>query len=156
FAAALYPDGSPAQCEVNLWQGQKAQGKPLATVKTNEAGLAEFRLTPETKQFRQGNYGQRQVEMISAQGLQGRMMGAPHALVDLYAEAKYAKGNSAKTPTALTSEPLGENVLLRLDKAVYKGGESLKVDVHTSAGLPTVSPDVIKAGQPMLTKWLDV
>src|SRR5262249_54634772 len=143
FAAALYPDGSPARCEVNLWQGQKAQGKPLAAIKTNEAGRAEFRLTPEAKQFRQGGWGQRPMEMMGAQGLQVQMVGSPQALFDLYAEAKDAKGNQAKTTTALTSEPFGENVLLRLDKAVYQGGESLQVEVRSSAGLPTAYLDVI-------------
>jgi hypothetical protein len=154
FAAALYPDGSPAaKCEVNLWRGQKADGKPFETVKTNEAGLAEFRLTPEAKHFRQGNWGQRQVEML---GAQPQVIGVVQALYDLFAEVKDAKGNKATATAALTSEPLGENVLLRLDKAVYKGGESLKIDVRSSAGLPTVFFDVIKGGQTLLTKWLDV
>ena len=34
-------------------------------------------------------------------------------------------------------------MLLRLDKAIYKGGDSLKVDIRTSAGLPTVYLDVV-------------
>src|SRR5205823_6572722 len=49
-----------------------------------------------------------------------------------------------------------ENVLLRLDKAIYRGGESPRVEIHSSAGLPTVYLDVIKGGQALLTKWLDV
>ena len=45
FAAATYPDGSPAQCDVKLWLGKEAKEKPFATLKTNEAGLAEFKVT---------------------------------------------------------------------------------------------------------------
>jgi 5-hydroxyisourate hydrolase-like protein (transthyretin family) len=153
FAAALYPDGSPAKCDVQLWTGQNRQGKPFATVKTNEAGLAEFTLTPKAEQFRQGQWGQRNVEMLGGMKQVGW---GPQPLFDLVAVARDDQGNTAEAKTALTSEPLGENVLLRLDKAIYKGGERLGVDVRTSAGLPTVYLDVIRSGQTLLTKWLEV
>src|SRR5205085_2452279 len=65
-------------------------------------------------------------------------------------------GAVAKSALELTSEPFGENVLLRTDRAIYKGGESLRLDVHTTAGTPTVYIDVIKSGQTLLTRWLDV
>src|SRR5262249_50230432 len=87
FAAAIYPDGSPAaDCEVTVWHRKGAAqqtgvpvpgprgglppakpvgvqqqpvnadvkedaAKPLATVKTNSAGLAEIKLTPQADQF---------------------------------------------------------------------------------------------------------
>jgi hypothetical protein len=153
FAAAVYPDGSPAPCEVHLWRGQKADGKPFATVKTNESGLAEFRITPRADQFRAGEWAERKVEML---GGQVPAVWAPKNLFDLFAEAKDVKGNQAHAAVALTSEPLGENLLLRLDKAIYKGGDSITIDVRTSAGQPTVYLDVIRAGQTLLTKWLDV
>jgi 5-hydroxyisourate hydrolase-like protein (transthyretin family) len=154
FAAALYPDGSPAaKCEVNLWQGQKADGKPFASLTTNDAGLAEFLITPKAEQFRAGEWEQRNVELL---GGKVQPVGAPKSLFDLFAEAKDAKGEQAHTAFALSCEPLGENVLLRLDKAVYKGGESVHIDARSSAGLPTVYLDVVKGGQTLLTKWLDV
>ena len=54
FAAAIYPDGSPAaNCDVKFWIGNAAKGDPLVSAKTNSAGLAEFRLTPKADQFRQ-------------------------------------------------------------------------------------------------------
>src|SRR5690606_17307549 len=56
----------------------------------------------------------------------------------------------------LSSEPFGENVLLRLDRAIYKGGDAMQVDIRTSAGLPTVYLDVVRGGQIVLSKWLDV
>jgi hypothetical protein len=153
FAAAIYPDGSPARCDVRVWVGQAAKGKPLDEIKTNEAGLAEFKLTPKAEQFRQGGWGNRTVEMM---GGQKQMVGGPQQVFDLTAAAKDSRGDTAQATVNLTSEPLGENVLLRLDKAVYKGGDSLNIDVLTSAGLPTVYLDVIKAGQTVLTQWLDV
>src|SRR5262249_30362817 len=152
FVAALYPDGSPAPCAVRVWVGKAAKGKPFAEVKTNDAGLAEVKLTPKPEQFRAGAWAQRAVETLGGQV----MTWAPSNLFDLYTEAKDAKGNAAKAALELTSEPFGENVLLRLDKAIYKGGDTLNVDVRSSASLPTVYLDVIKSGQVMLTKWLDV
>jgi hypothetical protein len=46
--------------------------------------------------------------------------------------------------------------VLRLDKAIYKGGDVAQVEVRSSANLPTVYLDVVKNGQTLLTKWLDV
>jgi hypothetical protein len=152
FAAALYPDGSPAKCEVKVWAGREAKGKALATLKTNDAGLAELTLTPRPEQFRQGAWGQRPIETLG-----GTTAGwAPANLFDLTAEARDTTGNVARTTTELSSEPFGENVLLRLNKAIYKGGEKVEVEVRSSAGLPTVYLDVIKSGQVLLTRWLDV
>jgi hypothetical protein len=154
FAAAIYPDGSPAQCDVNLWLGQKRDDKkPFASVKTNDAGLAEFRLTPKAEQFRAGDWGSRKVEMLG--GNMPEVWGQ-HQLLDLFVEAKDSKGHAAHQALALNSDPIGENVILRLDKAIYKGGESVKVDVRSSAGMPTVYLDVVRSGQTLLTKWLDV
>jgi hypothetical protein len=152
FAAAIYPDGSPAACEVNLWLGREAKGKPLATLATNAAGLAEFKITPKAEQFRQGNFGPRDIEMLG-----GKQQGwGPSQVLDVRAEAKDDKGNRAVAVAELNSQPLGENVLLRLDKAIYKGGDSMNVDIRTSAGLPTVYLDIIRGGQIMLSRWFEV
>ncbi len=153
FAAAVYPDGSPARCDVKLWVGKEAKGKPFASLKTSEAGLAEFRITPKPEQFRAGEWAQKNLEMLGGQQVQ---TWGQQNLLDLYAEAADTKGATAQAAVSLNSEPLGENVLLRLDKAVYKPGEAVKVDVRSSAGLPTVYLDVVRSGQTVLTQWLDV
>ncbi len=154
FVAVVYPDGSPAsKCAVKVWQGQPAKGKPLAEIKTNEAGLAEFTVTPKAGQFRQDPWGQRNIEMLGGQQTQAW---GPQQLFDLATEVRDEKGEMTTTVFALNSEPFGENVLLRLDKALYKGGEPLHLDVRSSAGMPTVYLDVVKSGQTLLTKWLDV
>jgi hypothetical protein len=153
FAAALYPDGTPAACSVKLWQGKEAKGKPVAEIKTNEAGLAEFSVTPKSEQFRPGPAGMRTVEMLG--GVSPQIWGQ-QLLFDLCAEARDRKGTVARSVAELNAEPFGENVLLRLDKAIYQGGETLAAEVRTSAGLPTVYLDVIKGGQTLLTRWLDV
>src|SRR5262249_4091675 len=140
-------------CDVKFWKGNKAEGKPHTAVKTSAAGLAEWKFTPQKEDFKEGGMAPRNVEM--AGGVAPQAWG-PQLLCDVAVEAKDAKGSTARAVTQLNSEPLGENVLLRLDKAIYKGGDSLKIDVLTSAGLPTTYLDVIKSGQTLLTKWLDV
>src|SRR5262249_30765062 len=144
----------PAVCDVKLWVGKEARGDPLAAVKTNDAGLAEFRVTPRAKQFRlDGQSETRNVELLGGQVIQTM---APRMLFDVRAEASDKKGNAGKAVAELHSQPLGENVLLRLDKAVYQGGDAMKVDVSSSAGLPTAYVDVIRGGQVLLSRWLEV
>src|SRR5262249_49617948 len=46
--------------------------------------------------------------------------------------------------------------LLRLDKAIYQTGERMNIDIRTSAGLPTVYVDIVRGGQIMLSKWVEV
>lgn len=161
FAAAVYPDGSPvANCDVNLWFGKdivakkdaKERGKPQVTAKTNSAGLAEFRLVAKKEEFRQHDAGMHDVEMLGGK----RQIWAANFVLDVRAEASDPKGNQAHTVTALNSQPMGENVLLRLDKAIYQTGDSMNIDVRTSAGMPTVYIDVIRGGQVMLSRWYSV
>jgi hypothetical protein len=152
FVATLYPDGSTAACQVEVVLGQKAEGKPVASLRTNATGLAEFTLTPKPEQLRAGGHGQQVVEMLG--GTQQRW--GPNNVLDLSVRASDDKGAKATATAALSAEPLGENVLLRLDKVICKGGETLRLDVLTSAGMPTVYVDVVKSRQTMLTRWLDV
>jgi uncharacterized protein YfaS (alpha-2-macroglobulin family) len=153
FAAALYPDGSPAQCVVKLWSGRQAKGDCMAAVQTNDAGLAEFKLTPKKEQLRQGQWQQQAIEML---GGNQPMIWGPRFLYDLTAEARDAKGNVASTLAEVNADARGDNLMLRLDKAIYRGGDSMQVDIRSSAGMPTVYLDVVRSGQTMLTRWLDV
>jgi hypothetical protein len=153
FAVALYPDGRPAVCAVRVWAGKQAGGEPLTRLKTNEAGLAEFRLTPRSEHLR--------VEALSTQAIalsDGRMeqvSAAPRRL-ELTAEARSIRGEVAITQANLSAEPWGEGLLLHLDKAIYKSGEGIGVAIGTSAGASPVRIDVVKAGQVVLSRRLDV
>src|SRR5205814_8986788 len=116
-------------------------------------GLAEFRFTPKAEQFRRGEVGQYNIEMLGGQVIQGW---GPKGLLDVVSRARDARGETAEAKATLSSEPFGENVLLRLDKAIYKGGDTARIDVRTSAGMPTVYLDVVRSGQTLMTRWLDV
>jgi hypothetical protein len=153
YAAAIYPDGTPAECTIRLWTGREAKDKPTATVKTNAAGLAEFTITPKEGQLRKGNWEVQQFEMLGGNAPQ---IWGQRSFFDMTAEARDQKGNVAKTVAEINSEVFGENVLLRLDKAIYQGGDTLRAEVRTSAGMPTAYLDIVKGGQTLLTRWLDV
>jgi hypothetical protein len=153
FVAAIYPDGSPAACNVKLWTGREAKGKPTAEIKTNDAGLSEFIVSPKADQFRKGGWGQQNIEML---GGQVQNVWLQQVFFDVTAEAKDKKGSVAKALAEVNAEPFGENVLLRLDKAIYKGGDTIKVDLRSSAGLPTAYLDVVRGGQTLLTHWINV
>ncbi len=152
FVAAVSADGRPVTAKVNIWLGQKAQGQPLASLTTNEAGLAEFRVTPRREQFRQSGQGQHEIEMAAGK----QQVWGQNSVLDIHAEAKDAQGNQAVSSVTLNSQPFGENILLRLDKAIYQTGDRVAIEIQTSAGMPTVFIDVVRGGQIMLSRWLDV
>ena len=134
-------------------QGRKLPGEPFVTVKTNSAGLAEFKILPKAGPVpRVAGWGNNNVEMI---GRVEQHFDAQSAY-DLRIDAKDPRGNLASSTVSLSSQPLGENVLLRLDKAIYQTGDRMNIDVRTSAGLPTVYVDIVRGGQIMLSKWLEV
>lgn len=154
FVAAIYPDGSPATCDVNLTYGVPGKEKPFAKVTTNEAGLAEFTIAPKAAQFRKdGGMEQQNIEML---GGQQHPWWGQRQYLDIGVEAKDKNGVGISFVSGLNTDPFGENIVLRLDKAIYKGGDVVQVDVRSSAGLPTAYLDVTKGGQTLLTKWLDV
>lgn len=152
FAAALQPDGSPAKCEIQLSLNKEVKDKFLGKAKTNDAGLAEFKFVPDAKHFRPGEHKQHDVEILGGK----RQVWGPTNLLDLKVVAEDGQKNRVEIVAALSSEALGDNVLLRLDKAVYKGGDTMKIDLLSSAGMPTVYFDLVRDNQTLLTKWFDV
>lgn len=154
FVAAIYPDGSPApKCNVQIWQGKEAKGAPAATVTTNDSGLAEFKIKADDKSFRQtGALVTNNVELLG--GVQMHM--GPQSVLDFRIQAVDARGEKAAVNAELNAHPFGENVLVRLDKAIYHTGDRMAIDVRTSAGLPTAFVDIVRGGQILLSKWADV
>jgi len=163
-------------------EGQKL-GEPIAVLRTNAAGLAELTFAPRKENLRQafaggvfgGDIGpgirpirpgrpgivgaqpaQIEPQTIELLGGQTIQLPGPRLVCDLLAEAQDKQGHKARASATLSCELLGENVLLRLDKAVYRAGDTMVVDIRSSAGLPTVYLDIIKSGQVLLSQWLDV
>jgi hypothetical protein len=153
FVAALYPDGSPATCDVQLWLNKDVKDKFIGKKKTSSAGLAEFNFTPDEKLFRAaGQFQQLNLEVLGGK----QQIWAQKLVFDLKVIAADAQGTKVEAVHELTSDPFGTNVMLRLDKAIYQGGDTLTLDVRSSAGMPTAYVDLVRDGQTLLTKWLDV
>ncbi|MGE3807811.1 MAG: MG2 domain-containing protein, partial [Gemmataceae bacterium] len=153
FAAAIYPDGTPAVCDVELWNGQQAKDKPFQSLKTNAAGLAEFKLNLKAEQFRQLGWEQKQIDVLGGRTVQ---VNGPRQVFDLFVQAKDAKGSQASAKAEVSGSVFGDNLLLRLDKAIYKGGDKVAAEIRTSAGTPTAYLDFVRNGQILLSRWFDV
>jgi hypothetical protein len=155
FVVTSLPDGSPAPGSVQIWAGAGRLGedlgeeeKLLAEVKTDAAGLGEFRLTPGSDGLAARAFG-RTVETVDGrtENTLGWKLAFPY-----HAQATNGAGESSRSEGTLSGEPLGENVLLRLDKALCQPGDRLQVETYSTAGLPVVRLDLVKGGQVVRTQ----
>ena len=138
YVITTYPDGKPAPSAVTV-NGE--------TIRTNEYGLGEFTITPQ------------------------------NFLVELRATASDDKGNkgsvSVQFPRDYVTNPRTpeerrrnerynrdryrtESVLLRVDRSVLDVGDAIRIDAFYTGQKGTVYVDVIKDGQTILTKALEV
>ncbi|MCP4700082.1 MAG: hypothetical protein GY862_25000, partial [Gammaproteobacteria bacterium] len=122
YLAASYPDGTPAEVEVNA---NFTGTKPFAFA-TDSSGIGEMRATP-----------------------QGRALTVSIA-------AKDKSGHAVSKNFQFNADGRTEQILLRTDKALYKVGETIAVDVFANKPKGTVYLDLIKDGQTFLTKSVEL
>jgi 5-hydroxyisourate hydrolase-like protein (transthyretin family) len=94
-------------------------------VNTGKYGLAEVKVTPQ-----RGN-------------------------TNLSITARDAKGRYTARTITLASETTNTQILLRPDRATYRVGETMKLDVLSSGGVGTVYLDIVKEGQTISTRAED-
>ena len=128
YVVATSPDGSPAEAEVTL----KA-GKTEVSGTTNASGFVALRWTP------------------SAQDLAPSRERRGDAIIAVLISAKDKKGNVASRPLELSSEIGRDQMLVRLDKGIYRAGETVKLDCFGTFDAGRVFIDAVKGGQTMLT-----
>ena len=115
-----------------------ADGAPaVATLKVRAAGNAEQTVTTDA--------GGVAVVKIHA--------GANQALE---VEASDAEGNRVKSTVPLEMRAGGEQILLRTERAVYRAGERIALKVFSTKSRGTAYVDVVKNGQTVLTRDLDL
>lgn len=95
---------------------------------TGSAGLAELRFTPP----------------------------ATPGPLTLTIAARDAQGNEASKVAGLEAEAAAETVLLRPERAAYRVGDTLHVDVLSSAPQGTAYLDIVRAGQTLSTRTLEI
>ncbi len=93
---------------------------------TSEYGLAEIRFTPQS----------------------------PYA--EIHLAARDARGNVGKDYSALEGYWQNEYLLLRPERAAYRVGETMRLDVFTSQPVGTVYLDIVRERQTVSTRALDV
>jgi len=65
-------------------------------------------------------------------------------------------GRLARAELLLSSTPGADTVLLRPDRAIYQLGDTMRLEVLTSADASSVYLDIVKAGQTLSTRAADV
>ena len=71
-------------------------------------------------------------------------------------EARDKEGNHATTSVRLESRDGNEQILLRTERAVYRAGDRIALRVFSTKARGTVYVDVVKEGQTVLTRDLDL
>ncbi|HUT99804.1 MAG TPA: MG2 domain-containing protein, partial [Myxococcota bacterium] len=148
YVVASYPDGSPAKARVVM----KCKGKEIGKTRTDETGLGLFVVTPLEKEMRDGGSVPR-----GSFGREHTIFNQPRPYVrakilDLAFEAGDQAGAQCTAKESFSTDPEGDRVLLRTDKAIYKGGDTIRGSVLTTAGKGSVFLDLIKNRQTLLTR----
>lgn len=76
--------------------------------------------------------------------------------VNITVSVKDAKGNVGDGNYSLSVKPSEESLILRTDKAIAKAGDTLKLQAITTKKTGTIYVDMIKNGQTVLTKSMDI
>ncbi len=139
--------------KVKLWLGKKAEGKPLRIAGNQRRGPG--RISHHAQE--------RAIPPVGPGAARSRNARRPPA--DFSAPTTFSISMPRpRTPRATrrpawpssTASRSAKTFLLRLDKAIYQTGDRLQMDIRTSAGMPTVFIDVVRGGQIMLSRWLEV
>jgi len=103
-----------------------ASGSSEQHVSTDEGGVAEFRINPGDK------------------------------AETLEIEAHDSEGNVANSTLQLQSRTGEDQILLRTERAVYRAGERIQLRVFSTKNKGTAYVDVVKEGQTILTRDIDL
>ena len=112
-------------------------GSPLETELTISGAGPQIRT-------RAGKYGLAEVSITPSRGA-----------TTLSIAARDAQGRVASRSISMQSETTTNQVLLRPDRAVYRVGETMRLEMLTSGSIGTVYLDIIKEGQTLSTRAVD-
>lgn len=170
FVVTTYPDGTPAKCKFHVailstWSNERL----FETEGTTDAmGIGEVKVTLKAaalprvdKSF--GGFGAQAPFVRRRPSLPVEAMGSPDEpslplMVTVTADDE--KGNRAEARRAIDAAAREEGVLLRVDKAFAKVGDTLRLDVlafpHAARTSSPVFVDAIVNRQTVLTKTVDL
>ena len=130
YILAAYPDGKPAECDMTV------NGR---TKRTDRTGLAICEIDGPLVPQNHDRYDVPEVLEVS-----------------LKISAKDSEGNSGSFEDKLYVNDYQNAIILRTDKAVYRGGQTVDVSVICAENNGFVYVDMIRGGQTILTKSVQV
>jgi len=156
WAIATTPDGAAlAGTKITLdLDGKKSDGI------TDDAGIAAISFVPEKEDF----------TTVPAEGIGGGLRGGGRGgwnnmsvanqggerQLPVKLSAKAPSGDKIERDELLAAENRGVSVLLRPDRSIYKGGSTASIDVLTARHSGVIYLDVIKQGQTLATRVVEV
>ncbi len=146
FVVATYPDGSPARAEVAVERG----GEKIDSTRTDRTGLGVVTLTPKEQDMSPGPWQPRGGFGRARPGGQQVQTKVLH----LQFSARDEEGRSCKIERTFSTDPSGDRVLVRTDKAIYEAGDVLRATVLSTAGDGVCYLDLIKNRQTVVTRSL--
>ena len=139
FLVASYPDGTPAHATLTIHVPQNVGRIPLIGEKpvkderqleTDDSGVAVFRMRPE--------------------------YGLDHGSATLRIAADDHRGNRAQITVPLRMRDGSDQILLHTSQAIFKAGDSLKLKVLSTRSRGAAYLDIVKNGQTILARDLDL
>jgi hypothetical protein len=133
-----YPDGAPARATLTVHVPQNLGRIPLIGEKpakdelleTNDSGVAVFSMRPE--------------------------YGLDHGNPTLRIEADDHHGNRTQSTVPLQMRGGSDQILLHTNQAIFKAGDSIKLKVLSTRSRGAAYLDIVKNGQIILTRDLDL
>jgi len=146
YVFACYPDGSPVKAEVNI--------EKIAAVSTDDNGIAMFAATPHINDAIPGRSDENPpvFPIFSRRG--NASSGVPCWSLSYTVKSSDNREQAGKKSYSIDSLP--ENFILRTDKAVYKVGDTAKVNIMTSVESGIFFLDVVRNGVCILMKTIEV
>jgi len=134
FILAAYPDGTPASATLTVHPPANLDRIPYV-------GEAE----PRDQQLATDSSGIAILRIKPAAGL-----------ASLHIDADDHHGNRVTSTVALESRSGADQILLHTDRAIFKAGDRIQLKVLSSRAQGAVYVDIVKNGQTLLTRDLDL
>jgi hypothetical protein len=130
FILTSYPDGSPAHTTLDIHSPESASRianpVPDRHLSSDSSGIALYRVNPGP------------------------------GVESLRIDADDHRGNRASSTVALQTRGGADQILLRTERAIFKTGDRIQLTVLSTRTRGTAYVDVVKNGQTILTKDLDL
>jgi len=167
YVMTSYPDGSPVEATVNMTvQGEKK------SIVTDAAGIGSFKFTPDRSKivttspsFPPPMYRRQRLEKRRSMPVEvgepslspsrkyigRRPIRHPRTGIPVKIHAYTPKGDKFKTVIYLNVAGGKENIIVRPNKASYKVGDTLKIEILTTSGQGSCYLDFVKNNQTIST-----